>query len=190
MPPVTPGDINSVVNQVNQNIAKQNTDAITKIVKDDTGTRRVLSGKGDNGFYGFKVSKANKDVFTAADSDLIFNSDQNVFKIVASGYMTIPAYSVSSTAGNFTTNFGSVVVDHNLGFAPAILAYYFDGSEYFPVPFSNPGGSGVNANWLSVNAYTTPTQVAGSSQTTVYGARTINNPSLLIKYYLLQETAN
>lgn len=153
---------------------------------------RVLMGNQFAFGEGFYVTKPNKDVTQSSNpDDFIFNSNQDVFKIVRSDTVTIPAYSVSSTAGNFTTRASvSEPYLHNLNIVPAFIAYYFDGAEYFNVPFSNTSGSGATAEFLSINVTADSTSFFAESQTTIYGNTSTNNPALPIKFYLLQETAN
>jgi hypothetical protein len=66
--------LEGIVNDINQNIFELKNREVTQIFKDDTGARRVLLGKGADGFYGIKVSKANKDVYDVSDDDLLFSS--------------------------------------------------------------------------------------------------------------------
>ena len=59
-------------------------------VKVNDGTvNRVSLGLLSDGSYGLKVSPENVDVLTADDSELIFNSSQNVFKIVLTDTVTL-----------------------------------------------------------------------------------------------------
>jgi hypothetical protein len=88
---------------------------VVQVFKDDTGTRRVLLGRGKNGFYGLKVSQPGVDVYDAEDSQLVFNSQQNVFKIVQDP-TTVPI-----TAPANTTN--TTTIAHGLSYKPAVVAY-------------------------------------------------------------------
>jgi hypothetical protein len=66
--------------------------------------------------FGLKVAKAGYDADTAADTQLIFNSEQNTFKIVATGTIT-----VAGTGGATTTNWSSI--SHGLPFAPIAVGF-------------------------------------------------------------------
>ena len=85
--------------------------------------------------FGLKVAEDGVDVLTATDSQLIFNSEQNVFKIVASGTATLtppntgsPLYTVSN--GGYTLN----VPIPDTGGTPGIVAFF----EY---PYALTSGS-------------------------------------------------
>lgn len=86
----------AVANTVN-NLAKElESTKSVQVFKDDTGTRRVLLGRGEGGFNGLKVSQPGFDVTTAANNELVFNSDFNVPKIVTSGVATLDAIAGTS----------------------------------------------------------------------------------------------
>lgn len=179
-------DMSALINGVNQNIYGLKEREITEIFKDDAGMRRVLLGKGKNDFYGLKVSQAGKDVYNAANSELIFNSDQNIFKIVLKD-------SVQFTVGTGTTT--TVTVPHNLGFAPQIVAFLNQvdvsvvGDDvnaplptWMDVSIDVPNNVIKFRGWLScyvdaVNAYFLVLNSTGAS----FG-------TFPITYYLLQET--
>jgi hypothetical protein len=187
MPPISPsGDLNSVVNQINQNIAQQNTSQITQIFKDDSGTRRVLLGKGKGGFYGVKVSEENVDVYDAADDELVFNSNQKTLKIVDTNIVDMVYDGSAITVTTY---------NHNLGFAPSIIAFLND---------VNVSSVGAHENlalptWLDVNIDTVNDVVKfglylSTSVTTTDAHFILLNAtgatgSLPIKFYLLQESA-
>jgi hypothetical protein len=77
----------------------------------DGNNDRILLGFQKDGFgtgvdYGLKISKDGEDVKTASNDNLIFNSAQNVFKIVGAGTMTV------NKAGGSET--GSDSIQHGL----------------------------------------------------------------------------
>ena len=171
-----------VTNQINGVARDLQALQTTQIFKDDTGTRRVLLGKGADGFYGLKVSQEGVDVFSAANDDLVFNSDQNVFKIVSSGTSIIDA--TSATAGVAISN----TVAHNLGYIPAFQAYYSAGGFFYQLPNSTgwgaSGGVMTFTNWI----------FAAVDDTNIYlyfiPSASGDIGLFPVKYYLLQETAN
>ena len=175
-------------NQVNILAKDVGKSKVTQIFNDQTD-RRVLLGKGKSDFYGLKVSKPGFDVYDAGDDDLIFNSDNNVFKIVLSGVTTI-------SVAAFDT-YEEVNVAHGLGYAPLVVAYVDvvgDGANYDALPYTSietsGAGSGniarhikVNTNSLYLRFYCfTPDYAANPLKADDY---TFN-----IKYYVIQETAN
>lgn len=177
-------DINQVVNQVNQNIAELKTQDITNITKDDTGTRRVLLGKGKDGFYGLKVSQPGVDVYEGSDSQMAFNSDNNVFKIVDTGVATLDK-AASSTGTTATVN-------NPYGIDAAVVAFYTD-----QVGTYNSAMPGLAITTAGLVAYRITFEV--KSSTIVFYVDTPNIAgsafyggayTFTIRYYILQETAN
>jgi len=139
---------------------------------------------------GLKVAKAGIDVRDATNEQLIFNSNQNVFKVVS-----------SSTASNTPPNLAqdgnnTLTIAHNLGYIPAATAYlngtgspYLVSNRYYPLPLAIPIKIGstyypgliyefmVDIN----NIYLSVTNQSALNPVTIG----TNN----WKYYLLQETA-
>lgn len=167
----------SNLNQINDLARTVASSERTQIFKDDAGTRRVLLGKGLNDFYGLKVSPEGQDVYDATDDQLIFNSDQNVFKIVDKITIvpTIPG------AGTVTTTTQA----HGLSYIPALVGYIIVSGAYYQLPFvSVLPATGVVVTSLQLSADATNVIVTWTSPAAWVGAA----PTLSI--YLLQETAN
>jgi hypothetical protein len=164
----------------------------TQIFKDDSGTRRVLLGKGSDGFYGLKVSQEGQDVYTADNTDLVFNSDNNLFKIISTGEVSINVPDPFTTASSPLT----ATIPHGQSFTPSFLAYV-----------SIPAGSGVVGSGVLTNL---PAMVGGSGSITAFTQAGADDTNLYIyirnnngtnlggapfgttwtfKYYILQETA-
>ena len=186
-------DDSAVLNSLNSAIRELNNRDVTQLFKDDTGTYRVLLGKGSNGFNGLKVSQTGKDVTTATDSELVFNSDQNVFKIVDSGTIITTQFTTTNPgAGSFKAESSIVgTYTHNLGYVPVVIAFMGDSSSYSMLPFTDYTNSGGSQAWwwtMSVQANTTTIQVTVDVMS--YGAGIAIASDYSIKFYLLQETAN
>lgn len=156
-------------NEINNMVRQLNNEQKTKIYKDNNGVRNISIGVQPDGTSRIRIAKEGIDVVDATDDQLIFNSAQNVLKIVKTGTTTIPA-SGSTLA--------SVTVTHSLGFSPGVMAYLvLDVDQYIPLNYS--------ANGFSIYSLITPT--------TVRFLESSVSPITLpidIKYYLLQETAN
>lgn len=189
--------IKSLVKQINEQGRLISNEDRTKIIKDASGTPRILFGEGPDQFYGMKVSKEGFDVTGAADGDLVFNSDQNVFKIVDSGEWTntTPVSPSAPGVGNYGQDtFSETVVTHNLGFVPAVVAYIDTGAgESILMPWTTFGAfSTSSAIWQTFSLLPSTTTLVFSVRTLIYGASTQSNPagSITIKYYLLQESAS
>lgn len=167
------------MNQINDLARDVQSKERVQIFKDDAGTRRVLLGKGLNDFFGLKVSPEGVDVYDATDSQLIFNSDQNIFKIVSSGTTSLsqPANTASVT----------VVVPHGQSAPPAVTAYLQDSTDYFPLPLSFINSGATTLDLLQyISFYVDSTNITFyCTSPLTFGAHTYS-----IKYYILQETAN
>jgi hypothetical protein len=108
-------DLNSIVTQINTNLLDLKNNEVTTVIKDDTGTRRVLLGKGADGFYGIKVSKVGNDVYSAADDDLIFSSSFNNESIVPIHYW-FGSYKLSSSYTSLNGSYISINFDDWKGY--------------------------------------------------------------------------
>lgn len=166
---------------------------------DSNGIGLAQFGQFANGDIALKVAKAGTEVGTASNANLIFNSEFDMFKIVQTGVTTIPSGSTGST--NSST---SVVVAHNLGFAPAFLAYTVDpvSGAFTQMPYFAQVGT-IQRNFSSPNnglLLSTNQYIYGLADTANITFSNIfanaNYPSTYsvssqqVRYYLLQETAD
>lgn len=167
------------------------------ILKDDYTTRtyydasnpRIALGKLPDNTYGLWVSKPGQDVTkstASANNNLIFNSNQNVFKIVQTGTVTL----TGALAQN--TNSISVIVGDSSKPAPAVLC--------FLPTYSNAGTTLPAFNWTIQSGFGGLAQIIYSSTTSTGGnwllTLATNNftmsndtQSYIIRYYVLQESA-
>lgn len=153
-----------------------------QILVDSTGKPKVLSGNQKTFGLGFYVAKAGYDVTTITSAaNFAFNSNQNVFKIVYSGTVTLPA----TTNGSIN----SVVYTHNLGFVPAVIAYISTGGANSNIPSIALQITGVNDGKVAtvINSNADTTQVVFTCYNATFSTTTTAAP---IKFFLLQETAN
>ncbi len=101
----------------------------------DGTTDRVLVGFQKDGFgtgqdYGIKVSQDGYNVKTASDDQLVMSSAFNMFKIVQTGTVTIPEFSVQPDGSGVYVNSGSVTVDFDPAIIkPVVLAYTIQGAN-------------------------------------------------------------
>lgn len=187
-------DLSSTQTQVNKNILELKNNETTTIFKDDTGTRRVLLGKGADGFYGVKVSPEGTDVYTAGDDDLVFNSNQNVFKIVATNtYVPTWTISITTAANQWNTGGEDVSIPHGLSYIPAIIGYVVYNDEYYPMPYTSQdaaGGTSVVMQNIKISVDATNVIISHSAMALNFPGGVAFGIPTSIKYYLLQETAN
>lgn len=170
-------------------------DATVKV--NDGTVNRVSLGLLSDGSYGLKVSPEGVDVLSATDAQLVFNSGQNVFKIVASDTVVLAGRSLGATSSlGVSAALQSVAIPPGLTKPLVIAVGSDDGFQY--VNWSGPitsldglsGGNVVSTrklvaylgyNGSNIEFSYTAFNATGSSWTI---------PAYTIRYYILQETAN
>lgn len=194
---VSPTNSNaSNLNQINDLARTVASSERTQIFKDDAGTRRVLLGKGLNDFYGLKVSPVGTDVYDAADADLIFNSNQNVFKILKTGSLSMPSASV--TAGDFLVRTQTATFPTQTQ-APAVIAFgkgpfssglsLWSGIKMYA--YSVGAGTGINPAQIDVLDTNITTSSVEFISTYINGdGLSQTAPAYTITYYILQESVD
>jgi hypothetical protein len=80
----------------------------------DSNNSRILIGQLPDGSYGMQVSLPEVDVTTATPSQLLLNSNQNIFKIIGTGVMQ------QTVIGG---DYEEVKQPHGLGFAPIVIGF-------------------------------------------------------------------
>lgn len=170
---------------INENFLALEQMSIQHTVKDKTGVTRILLGQGGDNFAGLKVSKPTFDVNKATASELIFSSDNNVFKIVRTDTVT-----VTRSAG---TSVGSNSISYSdLGFVPAFLAF----SSSTPLPIVSTDTSGGSAGVITqkidavINTFTEEITFRIIAPDFIGNTIRTLGANATIRYYLLQETAN
>jgi hypothetical protein len=144
--------------------------------------------------FGLKVAEDGVDVLPASDDQLVFNSEQNVFKIV-DGPLTIdvslPANSQTGAGGANAT--ATTTINHNLGYLPVVLAFVGDSGFYEPLPFVSMSAGSDNFTSTNIKTTITSTQILFKSYRSIFktGAGTASQAAsdLPVTYYILQETA-
>lgn len=186
--------IDKIVKQLNEWGRQLSNEDRTKIIKDDAGTQRLLTGFQQDGFsngnVGIKLSQSGTDVLGATDDELIWSSDFNLLKILDSDTFTLP---VANPIAVGTT---SDSVEHGLGFKPGFLAFasipigasaaYLAGNTLgLPVIFADASfiQAIISVDTDEEKIYFRATNVWG-------GALAWGITSITFKYYLLRETAN
>jgi hypothetical protein len=192
LPPVPPNaPTRDQITAINRIIDELNAQRKLKIINDGT-TNRILLGQYQNTFSGLKVSKQGKDVVTASNQDLIFNSEQNVLKIINTNTTSI------NVPNPLPTGTITATVPHNQTFAPAFLAfvstpalaaYGIPNSQIVGLPYILPTSIGTADAPLLVQARTD----ASSIYFDIINYQSAALPDLggtwSFKYYILQESA-
>lgn len=190
-------DIGNIIDQFNQLQNQLNGGNITQneqnIIVFDNTTNRVLIGyQTVLQAWGLFVSKVGIDVTAATASQLIFNSNQDTFKIVSSGSVSFAVGSL--VPGASTTS----VVAHGQTGVPAVIAFvngtgstYLTAGEYYSVSVAIPVAVGGVYQAGIVYYFTVDTV----NITFIVSNYTSLNPvtdigTAVFKYYILQETAS
>lgn len=109
-------------NQIQNSIETARADGLKfyerQIVAKNNGANKAVLGFLDaTGKFGFRVAQDNIDVFGATDDQLIFNSDNNLFKIVKSDPIYLNFTASGASSGSLQEEY-----DHDLGYVPKIIA--------------------------------------------------------------------
>lgn len=157
---------------------------------DTDGVGIARFGQFEDGSTALKVAPVGVEVDTAADNELVFNSSQNVFKIVKVLTGTLPSVTVNPGAGNYGSTFSTVSLNHDLGFIPAFQAYYQTGSTFGAIPSSFSSNTGAaTAFWRGIEVFSTRSQINFQLSMLSFGINIQAGP-FNVKAYVLQETAN
>lgn len=159
------------------------------IAVQDGENKAAMGFYGSANKFGLKVAQNGIDVLTATDDQLIFNSENNVFKIVKVMDVSVTINSPSSVTASTTTA-------HNLGFTPAYVAFITPDAS-FPTPISSNNGpnpfpiigTGGSLPFLIAQLQVTVNEssVFFSIVTGTGVSGTFTNTA---RVYLMQETAN
>lgn len=169
---------------INQNFHSL-ADSLDPFTLSDGSNDRLLIGKDSVGNYVVKVSQAGFDAFDATDAQLVFNSSQDIFKIVGTGSTT---FDITGTTQNIS-------IAHGLSFTPIVFATVdasFSGVSQGLTPAPSlvlATNSSVGGNYI-ISAFC---QIRGSDATNIkffVGVLTGIRYNGTINYYILQETAN
>jgi hypothetical protein len=194
------------VNNAGDNQLVLRDDYSSRIYYNNSGVPTVLLGLRKSTTpvqRGLFVSQDGIDVTQATDAQLVFNSNQNIFKIVKSGNTSIPPVSFDSSGGLI---FQSIIIPHGFSFIPVLQAYaqikYINFPTgvlssntipaYVTLPYNGNAGFAPNGNYTyyidaaidNTNIYFTYYYFSNSA----YGAASF--PTTPIKYNLLQNTVN
>lgn len=166
------------------------------IAYDGTANKALMGYNSALNKWGFFVADDGVDVTTNSDpSQLIFNSSQDMFKIVQTGTTTKSPPS-SWSNGNVQT----ITISHGLGFKPAFLVYvtnpdlsgvgYINSNNLTNLPstiYVTSGGSSIIISTADVDTSNLYIHLLNLSGGTASG---LDAYTWTYKYYILQETAS
>lgn len=181
---LTPGmDSNSMISAINNNFRQIESENRTKIIKDEDGVKRVLMGRAPDGTYSLRVSRDGVDVETAEPDELVFNSSNNLFKIVETGTTTITAPATTGTSTNSS-------VTHEVGKNPTVMAFvsFSPTGTAFPMPYFGLELIGASAGRVNNQI---SFEVVGGDTITFYWRRLAGGGSgtAYVRYYIIEETS-
>lgn len=196
---------------VQEGLLPDNATGIRIVDKQQIGLAQF--GRFKDGTTALKIAKPNIEVATARNDQLVFNSAQDILKVVQTGTATVPSSGAIAPSSNSELTLVTVV-PHNLGFVPIVQIYaslatflYTGGlfstlPSYAPLPILEAGSilytppNNVQTGTSSFISYYLWYAVDNTNlyiQTffaTSSGTGTVTSGTVPIKYYLLQETAN
>jgi hypothetical protein len=181
--PILPSSSSGANNtQINKLAADVRGSKVTQVFK-DAKDRRVLLGRGKDDFYGLKVSKPGFDVYSASDDNLIFNSNNNVFKILEK--RTVTLVKSASTDGV------EVIETHTYDFNPIVFAFWTSATVNAPLPYFNVNAtSGIIDEQIWCYTRLSGRQIRFFIKTPSAGSLYASSLERTITYYLLQETSD
>jgi hypothetical protein len=145
--------------------------------------------------WGLFQTKPGTDVTTNTDpSKFIFNSNQDVFKIVGTGNIISKTTTITWTTTNqWAYGTSTSLLAHGLNFIPTVIAVLNFGGDYTPLPFVNLVFTSIPM-WASLYCYTDATNVYFSidamGNSGAVGASSFGFGPYTAKYFLLQESAS
>jgi hypothetical protein len=147
------------------------------------GTNKAVMGfYGDANKFGFKVAKDGIDVLTAGPLELIFNSENNVFKIVDTAIVPSPAFSPGTTQ--------TTTIPHGLDYGPLVVGFLGTSTGFKPLPTFTSVGTGGGGS-MSLDAMVDISSDDDNIYISTYSAGTTASAGFYtVRYYILQETAN
>jgi len=180
------------------NYGQQKDSTVSLKFFDTNGIGLAQFGQFPDGSVALKIATPGVEVSTATNNQLIFNSNQDTLKVVATGTGSTPT---APLTGNLTANAGTFsqvttqnTYSHNLGYAPIVLGYLYNGVSYVALPLSRtvlPDFNNSAVAWVnweisadSTNVYIKTTLILGA----VGGTGSLAAGSQAVKYFLLQET--
>ena len=163
-------------------------------VLDTSGVNIAQFGRFPDGSTALKIAKSGYDVTSALNDQLIFNSSQNIFKIVSSGTAITTNATATAAAANFASGSTTVTIAHGLSFIPTVIAFIQD-TDYTPNRFRSlpwttyANVSGTVCNWITYSVDADASNIYLLSSCVATGG-TANTGNKTIKFFLLQESAN
>jgi len=164
------------------------------------GTALAQFGQFADGSIALKVAKTGYNVSVATDDQLIFNSNQNIFKIIQTGTFTFPLTSISNNTTlsvvDATSNGNYFTLNYNLSFTPIVLITELDPSlnTYSGV---NATGSKIEISTSGAISLWTQIKIIADQYSLIvarWGGNTSgstqNFQKTSYKYFILQESAN
>lgn len=159
-------------------------------------------GSFPDGSIAMKVAKSGYDARTATDDQLVFNSAQDVFKIVASDTYTFPAITSINASSQIDQ---PIAIPHGQSHIPAYFTFLQvsnpnnASTQTFPSTYYLSFTNSISFSDISNPTYIINTVYTGIDGTNLYFDRAASNGdnanphgagAVTLRYYILQESAN
>ena len=158
----------------------------TKIIKNGT-VPQIIFGYQQAGFngsdYGLKISKPGIDVTSATADQFIFNSSQDVFRVLKSGTLNLTVPASPANGSTYTAT-----VAHGQATPPAFIAYALFGGAYYGLPLAAYQFNATIGSF-AVGAYI-QASIDATNFIVTLGANGFSAGVYPIRYYFIQETAS
>lgn len=168
-----------------------------QIVAVQGGVNKAIFGfYGTANKFGLKVAQDGIDVISALESQLVFNSERDVLKVLKTGTLTMLTQNVSSgneVTRTLTVDFSDAYGDEANGDTPAVLAYgKYGSSDYFLWAgirlFSYAIGAGTGVTHYGEELFSVDVNTSTATFTAKYlngaGGGPVATNTYLIKYFI------
>lgn len=158
----------------------------------DSSSNPLIYMAVDDGQPIFKIAKPGKNAITGDNEDLIFNSANNVFKILATDTSTVPSIAAAPSSSSFTISSATINTGVSTTEPLAFLVYgkIIGGSTYRQLPFHQVFTDGAQGARIGTEWEATCSVIAGEAVLSVDGRNYQNAliDELEVRWYILQET--
>lgn len=169
-----------------QNSGEEETDGLRfqerQILAVQDGVNKAAFGfYGAANKFGFKVAEDGTDVLEADDDQLIFNSEQNVFKIKSTDTVILSAPAAGSAYSTY--------IEHGLSYVPVVFVYTKQPNDTTFTPTPNISFTGAGTLYQRADVFLSTTRLTFQ----VENSASVGGSDLgtwTFKYYILQETVN
>lgn len=163
---------------------------------DANGIGIAQFGEFPDGTTALKVAKTGIEVSTAPNTDLIFNSGQNIFKIADTGTCIVPVMTAATSGGPAGGSAITATTTVSKDVEPLMFLAFGNVDNFpndaFPFPIISAGGQSSTFGGYIGHMWTANSDDDGTNITLIFEGinyRSTTISTLNVRWYLLQETA-